>query len=60
MHDPVVCVPSDLKNVTATLPRPEDESILMKVKSKRKLIYNGYEEYQFVNSKYLEEVLSFL
>lgn len=26
VHDPVVCVPSDLKNVTATLPRPEDES----------------------------------
>lgn len=59
-------MPSNLKDVTTTLPRPvtttlprpEDESLLLKVKSKRKLIYNGYEEYQFVNSKYLEEALS--
>lgn len=60
MHGPFVCVPSNLKNVTTTLPRPEDESLLLKVKSERKLKYEGYKEYQFVNSKYLEEALSFL
>lgn len=60
VHGPVVCVPSDLKNVTTTLPRSEDENLLLKVKLKRKLKYKGYEEYQFVNSKHLEEALSFL
>lgn len=59
MHGPFVCVSSNLKNVTTTLPRPEDESLLLKVKSERKLKYEGYKEYQFVNSKYLE-ALSFL
>lgn len=60
MHGPFVYVPSNLKNVTTTLPRPEDESLLLKVKSERKLKYEGYKEYQFVYSKYLEEALSFL
>lgn len=45
MYDFVVCVLFDLKNVIVIFLRLEDESILMKVKLKRKLIYNGYEEY---------------
>lgn len=45
VHGPVVCVPSDLNKVTSTLPRFEDENILLKVKLKRKLNYKGYEEY---------------
>lgn len=60
VHGPVICVPSDFKKVTTTLPRSEDESLLLKVKLKRKLKYKWYEEYQFVNSKHLEEALSFL
>ncbi|XP_061175632.1 uncharacterized protein LOC133184560 [Saccostrea echinata] len=60
VHGPVVCVPSDLRKVTSTLPRSEDENFLLKVKLKRKLNYKGYEEYQFVNTKHLEEALQFL
>ncbi|XP_062589569.1 uncharacterized protein LOC134251199, partial [Saccostrea cucullata] len=60
VHGPVVCVPSDLRKVTSILPRSEDENLLLKVKLKRKLKYKGYEEYQFVNSKHLEEALLFL
>lgn len=60
MHGPFVCVSSNLKRMTTTLPRPEDKIRLLKVKSERKLKYEGNKEYQFVNSKYLEEALSLL
>ncbi|XP_062574488.1 uncharacterized protein LOC134236336, partial [Saccostrea cucullata] len=60
VHGPVVCVPSDLQKVTTTLPRSEDENLLLKVKLKRKLSYKGYEEYQFVNTQHLREALLFL
>ncbi|CAG2247573.1 unnamed protein product [Mytilus edulis] len=60
VHGPCVCVPSDISKVTTTLPRSEDDNCLVKVKLKRKLQYKGYEEYQFVDTKHLEEALSFL
>ncbi|CAG2185965.1 unnamed protein product [Mytilus edulis] len=60
VHGPVVCVPSDLKKVTSILPRSEDESLLLKVKLKRKLIYKGYDKYQFVRPNNLEQALLYL
>ncbi|XP_063436496.1 uncharacterized protein LOC134717928 [Mytilus trossulus] len=60
VHGPCVCVPSDISKITTTLPRSEDDNCLVKVKLKRKLQYKGYEEYQFVDTKHLEEALSFL
>lgn len=60
VHGPVVCVPSNIQKVTSTLPRTDDESLLLRVKLKRKLSYKGYEEYQFVNRKHLDEALLFL
>ncbi|XP_062580740.1 uncharacterized protein LOC134242656 [Saccostrea cucullata] len=60
VHGPVVCVPSDIQKITSTLPRSEDENLLLKVKLKRKLNYKGYEEYQFVNTTHLEKALQFL
>ncbi|VDI00600.1 Hypothetical predicted protein [Mytilus galloprovincialis] len=60
VHGPCVCVPSDIFKVTTTLPRSEDDNCLVKVKLKRKLQYKGYEEYQFVDTKHLEEALLFL
>ncbi|XP_063446963.1 uncharacterized protein LOC134726488 [Mytilus trossulus] len=60
VHGPCVCVPSDMFKVTTTLPRSEDDNCLVKVKLKRKLQYKGYEEYQFVDTKHLEEALLFL
>ncbi|VDI23724.1 Hypothetical predicted protein [Mytilus galloprovincialis] len=60
VHGPVVCVPSDLKKVTTILPRSEDESLLLKVKLKRKLNYKGYDKYQFVRPNHLEQALVYL
>ncbi|CAG2185969.1 unnamed protein product [Mytilus edulis] len=60
VHGPVVCVPSDLKKVTSILPRSEDESLLLKVKLKRKLSYKGYDKYQFVRPNHLEQALLYL
>ncbi|VDI44625.1 Hypothetical predicted protein [Mytilus galloprovincialis] len=60
VHGPVVCVPSDLKKVTSILPRSENESLLLKVKLKRKLSYKGYDKYQFVRPNHLEQALLYL
>ncbi|VDI54287.1 Hypothetical predicted protein [Mytilus galloprovincialis] len=60
VHGPVVCVPSDLKKVTTILPRSEDESLLLKVKLKRKLNYKGYDKYQYVRPNHLEQALVYL
>ncbi|CAG2237450.1 unnamed protein product [Mytilus edulis] len=60
VHGPVVCVPSDLKKVTTILPRSDDESLLLKVKLKRKLNYKGYDKYQFVRPNHLEQALVYL
>ncbi|XP_063400159.1 uncharacterized protein LOC134684781 [Mytilus trossulus] len=60
VHGPIVCVPSDLKKVTTILPRSEDESLLLKVKLKRKLNYKGYDKYQYVRPNHLEQALVYL
>ncbi|VDI68674.1 Hypothetical predicted protein [Mytilus galloprovincialis] len=49
-----------LTKVTTILPRSEDESLLLKVKLKRKLNYKGYEKYQFVRPNHLEQALVYL
>ncbi|XP_062588390.1 uncharacterized protein LOC134250047 [Saccostrea cucullata] len=59
VHGPVVCVPSDMKK-TISLPRKEDENLLLRVKLKRKLNYKGYFEYQFVNTNHVMSALSYL
>ncbi|XP_076115891.1 uncharacterized protein LOC143083531 [Mytilus galloprovincialis] len=57
---PVVLVPSDVKVVTNTLPRPVDDHLLVKVKLKRKLEYKGYVQYEFVDIKHLEKAFNYL
>ena len=42
IHGPVVCVAADIKKTVERLPRPIDDSGLMKVKLKRKLAYRGH------------------
>lgn len=59
IHGQVVCVPSNLKKVTA-LPSKENEDLLLRVKLKRKLNYKGYYEYQFVNPNHILTALDFL
>ncbi|XP_063411592.1 uncharacterized protein LOC134694510 [Mytilus trossulus] len=57
---PVVLVPSDVKVVTNTLPRPVDDNLLVKVKLKRKLEYKGYVQYEFVDIKHVEKAFNYL
>lgn len=59
VHGPVVCVPADLKKASS-LPRTADESMVLRVKLKRKLSYKGYQEYQFVHPHHLTKALDFL
>ena len=59
IHGPVVCVPADLNKATC-LPRTGDESMVLRVKLKRKLSYKGYQEYQFVHPHHLSLALNFL
>ena len=59
IHGPVVCVPADLNKATC-LPRTGDESMVLRVKLKRKLSYKGYQEYQFVHPHHLTTALNFL
>ncbi|XP_062599557.1 uncharacterized protein LOC134261102 [Saccostrea cucullata] len=59
VHGPVVCVPSDL-NKAISLPRVADETMLLRVKLKRKLSFKGYQEYQFVNPHHVIKALNFL
>ena len=59
IHGLVVCVPTDLKKATS-LPRTADQSMVLRVKLKRKISYKGYQEYQFVNPHHLIAALDFL
>ena len=59
VHGPVVCVPADLKKASS-LPRTADESMVLRVKLKRKLSYKGYQKYQFVHPHHLTKALDFL
>ncbi|XP_062573153.1 uncharacterized protein LOC134235086, partial [Saccostrea cucullata] len=59
VHGPVICVPSDMRK-NSSLPKQEDDNLLLRVKLKRKLAYKGYFEYQFVNTNHVMSALSFL
>ncbi|XP_062610660.1 uncharacterized protein LOC134272446 [Saccostrea cucullata] len=59
IHGPVVCVPSNMEKATA-LPRNGDDNLLLRVKLKRKLVYKGYYEYQFVNPTHVNMALDYL
>lgn len=59
VHGPVVCVPSNMRKATS-LPRNQNENLLLRVKLKRKLAYKGYFEYQFVNPNHIKMALDFL
>ena len=59
VHGPVVCVPSQIKKTTC-LPRREDLDLILRVKLKRKMVYKGYYEYQFVNTNHIFAALEYL
>ncbi|XP_062600922.1 uncharacterized protein LOC134262538 [Saccostrea cucullata] len=59
VHGPVVCVPSNIQKTTS-LPRNQDDNLLLRVKLKRKLAYKGYFEYQFVNPNHIKVALDYL
>lgn len=59
IYGPVVCVPSDIKAVEK-LPRNEENDMVLKVKLKRKLLYKGHYEYQFVNPSQIQKALDYL
>ncbi|XP_062577465.1 uncharacterized protein LOC134239308 [Saccostrea cucullata] len=59
VHGPVVCVPSNVQKATS-LPRNENDNLLLRVKLKRKLAYKGHFEYQFVNPNHINMALEFL
>lgn len=59
IYGPVVCVPSDIKAVEK-LPRNEEDDLVLKVKLKRKLLYKGHYEYQFVNPSHIQKALDYL
>ncbi len=56
---PVVCVPSNINDVTSILPR-EEKSNLIKVKLKRRLSYKGHYQYQFVRTEHVKTALRYL
>jgi hypothetical protein len=60
MHGPVVCVASEVTRTVQNLPRPIDDSGLLKVKLKRKLAYKGHHLYQQVRMNLVADALHFL
>ena len=60
MHGPVVCVAADIKKTVERLPRPIDDSGLIKVKLKRKLAYRGHHLHQQVRINLVADALHFL
>ncbi|KAK3088416.1 hypothetical protein FSP39_018892 [Pinctada imbricata] len=59
IHGPVVCVPSNL-NKAASLPRHEDNDLILRVKLKRKLSYKGHHDFKFVNTSHVYDALQYL
>ncbi|XP_062602888.1 uncharacterized protein LOC134264626 [Saccostrea cucullata] len=59
VHGPVVCVPSNVQKAKS-LPRNENDNLLLRVKLKRKLAYKGHFEYQFVNPNHINMALDYL
>ena len=60
IHGQVVCVQSDLNKVASSLPRPVDDTGLIKVKLKRKLRYKGHHLYQQVRTDNVMRALQHL
>ncbi|KAI4899975.1 hypothetical protein NFI96_003455, partial [Prochilodus magdalenae] len=60
VHGPVVCVPSNITDVTETLPRSENVDLMIRIKLKRKLTYKGHYEYKFVNPDKIKNALLYL
>ena len=60
IHGQVVCVQSDLNKVARSLPRPVDDTGLIKIKLKRKLRYKGHHLYQQVRSNKVMRALQHL
>ncbi|KAK3100565.1 hypothetical protein FSP39_021862 [Pinctada imbricata] len=59
IHGPVVSVPSNL-NKAASLPRKDDNDLILRVKLKRKLSYKGHYDYKFVNTSHVHNALKYL
>lgn len=57
---PCINVPSDLNSVTSSLPRPLNDSQMIKVKLKRKLMYKGHQMYEWIDPKNVQEALQYL
>ena len=51
IHGAVVCVPSEVETTVNSLPRPNSQSQLMKVKLKRCQSYKGHYQFQTLNMK---------
>ena len=60
IHGPVVCVPSDVPQVTSTLPRPLNDETIVKVKLKRKMEYKGHHLYQKVTINNIHAAIHYL
>ncbi len=60
VRGPVVCVPSNTLETVKSLPRPQNDDQMIRVKLKRKLAYKGYFQYQFVNKEHVETALRYL
>jgi hypothetical protein len=60
IHGPCVCIPSDVSQVTDTLPRSFDDTSLIKVKLKRKLEYKGHHMYHAINPANMTAALNHL
>ena len=51
IHGNVVCVPSEVEQTVNSLPRPDDESQLLRVKLKRRMCYKGHYQFQTLDMK---------
>lgn len=56
----VVCVPSNINDVTSILPREENSNLIVKVKLKRRLSYRSHYQYQFVRTEHVKITLEYL
>jgi len=59
-HGPVVCVPSNVNQVTNMLPRNDGNDLLLRIKLKRKLTYKGHYEYKHVHTNHVYNALDYL
>ncbi|XP_072562264.1 uncharacterized protein [Paramormyrops kingsleyae] len=60
VHGPVTCVPSSISNVAESLPRVNDDDLMIRVKLKRKLTYKGHYKYEFVHPEKIKKALVYL